>query len=446
MKSPRLCWWVAIGSLAAAEVFAGLAPRPRGEAVEVGQNTVGDQQSVVVGMTPNEDFVVAWQGDVPEALGGTPAQGTFLRSFDGATGAPITNEIELESPANYPAIAVAHDRSAFVVWEGNDSDGVGLRGKRCFEGECSLPFAINTTEAGDQRRAAVAVSPTGDALVVWEGEAQDPGGSDAIVGRYFPNGPSLGGPSAEFIVNATAAGLQRRPIVAYAGPGPAYTVVWDGPTGQGNGILARRVIENAPQGLDVVVADNGASDPAVGVQPTGGIHVFVWVGSDSSGSAVLGRYFTGDLSMAGTQFLVNVIEDGDQTDPDVTVDGFGVATFVWRSTEVPPGAATPLVGSPIFLKGIKGTGGLGGLTENGAEPEALGGIQFTPEFFIAGAPLLGRGRIAGQERGNFVVSWHQSSGADLGAFVRRYGAGIFGDGFEGGNTCTWSSGVGGGCP
>lgn len=423
---------------AAGSLGAGEPPRPRGEGTEAPQVTVGDQQRPLVDSTSSGDFVVTWQGDIAVPVVGGPDQGVYFRAFEERDGAPVSGEILLDNEARAPVLATTDDGTAIVVWEALDDDGAGLKARRCREDTCSVVFSVNETTAGDQKSPAVAAVPGGGHLVVWQSAGQDSDQSTAIVGRYFPEAPAMPGP--EHVINDAAAGDQTDPAVAYSPLTGLFTVVWFGSGGSGSGIAARRFqIGEGPTGLDVPIAATSMGGVALDIQPGGdGQHFVVWTAPDADGTGIFGRRLDATLSQASNVFRINQIEAGNQDQPAVAADAIEGATFVWVSTEPPPAPLSePLLGSPIFLKGVKGSGSLGSPLAEGGLPPA----HFSFEFEISSGFEIANPAIGGDPRGNFVVSWQQQGDFDLGAFIRRYGALIFEDDFELGNSSRWSATV-----
>jgi len=136
---------------------------------------------------------------------------------------------------------------------------------------------INTETDQPQTRPDVAMATDGRSVVVWESYLQD-GSGWGIFGQRFD---AAGNPAgAEFQVNATAAGDQRYPAAAMR-PDGSFTVVW----------------------LD----------------------------SDGAGDGIRGRRFNAAGAPVGSDFTVNLTTAGDQTEPDVAVDGSGAGIVVWQS-------------------------------------------------------------------------------------------------------------------
>lgn len=136
---------------------------------------------------------------------------------------------------------------------------------------------VNTETVGAQTRPDAAMNATGDSVVVWESYLQDGGGWGIFGQRFDADGNPVG---SEFQVNSTGAGDQRYPAAAIR-PDGSFTVVW----------------------LD----------------------------SDADGDGIRGRRFTASGAPVGGDFAVNPTTAGDQTSPDVAVDGSGVGIVVWQS-------------------------------------------------------------------------------------------------------------------
>jgi len=193
---------------------------------------------------------------------------------------------------------------------------------------------INTETGGPQTRPDVAMNPGGDSVVVWESYLQDGSGWGVFGQRFDDTGAPAG---LEFQVNADSSGDQRYPAVTMRSDG-SFTVVW--------------------------------------------------VGSDGAGDGIRGRSFDASGAPLAGDFAVNLTTTGDQTGPDVAVDGSGAGLVVWQ------------------------TDATGDLEIRGRRLDAVGSA--------AGAELVinsttandqQRPAVSGAETGGFVVAW-QSYGQD----------------------------------
>ncbi|MBN2581092.1 MAG: trypsin-like serine protease, partial [Pirellulales bacterium] len=125
------------------------------------------------------------------------------------------------------SVDVDSDGDFAVVWTsfGQDGDGAGVYLRIFDQNKNALTneIRVNTTTAGNQRNASVAVDADGDLVVVWESEGQDADGSTGVYARRFDAmGNPLGG---EFRVNTNYTNDQINPDVAMD-PFGNFVIVW----------------------------------------------------------------------------------------------------------------------------------------------------------------------------------------------------------------------------
>jgi len=139
----------------------------------------------------------------------------------------------------------------------------------------------------------------------------------------------------EIPINTETSGPQTRPDAALAADGRSV-VVWESylQDGSGWGIFGQRFdADGAPAGSEFLVNSTTTGDQrfaAVGMAPSGAFTV-VWRGSDASGDGIRGRRFNADGTALGADFIINTTTNGDQSEPDVAIDGSGAALVVWQS-------------------------------------------------------------------------------------------------------------------
>lgn len=197
------------------------------EAFEVGAGRTGGSAPAIAGTASG--FVVAF------AAGGD----VWYQRF-GADGTPTDATAQSVAPAggarSTPSVGVAGDGSFLVAWAevGADSGGSGIRARIVAAGGAPLPdvLDVNTTEAGDQTRPAVAASDNAF-LIAFEsaGSVRAAGftsGGDRALNREQP--PTF----ADFEVAAGAA----QPSVTVVGSGAERT--WWIAYQAGDDIFARR--------------------------------------------------------------------------------------------------------------------------------------------------------------------------------------------------------------
>jgi len=189
-----------------------------------------DIEPAIARWSPGTEMIVVWGTNNP-ATGDTDSFGIDARGFD-ASGTPLGPAFRVNghiaSHQQKPDIGVAPGNGFLIVWEsdgsdGTDSDGFSIQAHRfSAAGVGGTLFQVNSFTTGGQRRPAVALAADGTALVVWEGtsEGTDPDGS--IQGRIVDStGEPLG---SDFQINTTTAGEQTHPQVAPLGD--CFQVVW----------------------------------------------------------------------------------------------------------------------------------------------------------------------------------------------------------------------------
>ena len=171
-----------------------------GSEFRVNETTDGNQQYGRIATADGGDFVVAWAST---GQNGT-ARDVYARRYT-AAGAPKGGEFRVnETTAGEqfaPTVAADADGDFLVTWTTalQDGDAFGVYG-RAFD-PTGAPrggeFRVNTTTARNQVYSAVAFDADGDAVVVWESEAQD-GGFFGVYGQRFA-APDVTPPSADIL-------------------------------------------------------------------------------------------------------------------------------------------------------------------------------------------------------------------------------------------------------
>jgi hypothetical protein len=356
------------------------------------------------------NFVVVWQ----RHAGGSEAWDVVARLYD-RTGSPLGAEFLVNATTagcqQRPSVAADRAGNFVVVWqsEGQDGSGWGVFGRRFASDGTALggEFPVNVTTAGAQQAPVVARHPDGSFLVAWQSEASQPDSTSwDVFGRGFD--PSGVPASPEFLVNATTAGAQSGPRIAYLHGSPSrYAIVWQsqGQDGSGAGVY-RRIFSlegtaqspeqaasssNGSQAHPTVAADasgnfsvawespealysrrfNLASNPLAGEVPIvaglpgeghhpavagngSGDFLVAWerANGDADGSAIFARLFDHRQLPRGPEFRVSSTETGDQTGAAAASSPGGNVMVAWSST--PPAAAD--TGVLAQRNGIPGMG------------------------------------------------------------------------------------------
>ncbi len=206
---------------------------------QVNTYVYGNQSAPAVGADGDGDFLVAWSSFEQDGYG----TGVFAQRFSSA-GAPVGGEFQVNAytvgTQRFPAMAAIADRSFVVVWQSaRDGAGYGIFARLFASSGAPLgdEFQVNTSTLGGQRAASVAASAGGDFVVAWS-SGQFGFDYNALAQRFSSAGIALAG---EFQVHTYTAFYQRYPAVAPS-PGGGFVVVWEdlGQDAYPPGIFARR--------------------------------------------------------------------------------------------------------------------------------------------------------------------------------------------------------------
>ena len=287
----------------------------------------------------------------------------------------------------------------------------------------------------------MAMAPDGDFIVVWRSFGSDGTDTDSgsIQGQAFNSaGAPLGG---EFQVNTYTTGMQTVPAVGVDASGD-FVVVWesDGSSGTDTSYISvqgqRFSAAGAPVGDEFQVntyTTNRQLNASVGVDAAGEF-VVAWMsygssGSDNSTYSIQGQRFDAAGARAGGEFQVNTYTTSSQFAPSVSAGGPGDFVVTWMSygSSGSDDSAYSIQGQAYDAAGVPA----GGEFEVNTYTT---GNQFAPS-------------VAHSASGEFVVAWmsYGSNSTDTSSWSvrgQRYttgGENIFTDGFESGDTTSWTS-------
>jgi hypothetical protein len=387
-------------------------PTPMGE-FQISSAVNAAQFSSHIASDPNGNFVVVWQSDSQDGSG----WGIFARRYD-SVGVPQGNEFQVNSfTANnqfVPRVAMDANGNFAIVWESNgqDGNGYGVFCKRYNAAGVPLgnEFQVNTTTANNQGDPFIAMTPTGNFVVVWASELQD-GSLSGIYGQRFDSaGIPQGG---EFPVNTYTTDDQQQPSVSIDASGN-FAVAFEsqGQDGSGRGVFVRRFNAlGVPQGIEFQVntfTTGDQSDTWINMN-AGGNFVVVWnsIGQDNGGLGVYAQKFSASGVPQGSEFRVNSFTTGDQNYPTVAIESNGDFVVVWES----------------FGQDGSGKGVYGQRYSANGNPQ---GGEFQINAFIANDQF--NPFVTKYGTGNFIVVWISfgQDGFAEGVYGQRYlGTGSF---------------------
>jgi hypothetical protein len=222
-----------------------------------------------------------------------------------------------------PRVAVAPDGTAIVAWPRWDGASFRLQERRIAAG--GTPEEATRTLSGPGQNAIspqVDVAPDGEATVVWK--RFDGFRYLVLVRHILPDGTTDA--ASQRLSEAGQDAVE--PDVAVAADGTA-TAVWSRYDGADSIIQARRV---APDGTLAATANlsapgESAIQPHVALAPDGAATV-VWNRFDGANWLIQGQRLALGGAAAGGVFSLSAT-GRSAAEPQLTVDGRGVATAVW---------------------------------------------------------------------------------------------------------------------
>lgn len=154
------------------------------------------QEYPAIGIDAQGNFVIVWQAiNHPAETGSGRSWGVFVRRFDRLKN-PLSGEVLVnettEGTQRYAAIAMDAAGNFVISWQSQHQDasswGIFAREFRWDMTPLTGEYIVNTFEDGPQVLPAVAWSPAGNVVIVWEGRGSDPEpephGSGAIEGVH----------------------------------------------------------------------------------------------------------------------------------------------------------------------------------------------------------------------------------------------------------------------
>ena len=319
---------------------------------QVNTYTTGEQINTKVASGPDGDFVVVWQSN------GSFGTDTFGSSVQGQrynpNGTPEGGQFQVNSYEHgfqqAPAVAADAQGSFVVVWESNLGDGTdtsytSIQAQRYDANGAPVgeQFQVNSYTTYSQLRAAVAVEPDGDFVVVWDGlGSYDNDTSNRSVNgqRFDAQGMPVG---AEFQVNTYTTSGQSSPAVATDSSGN-FVVVWESYGSNGmdtsyNSIQGQRYdADGASVGSEFLVnsyTTNAQDRPGVAMVAQDDFTV-VWdshgsYGTDTSSTSVQMQFYDGSGAAVGEQFQINSYTTSGQYRAAVAANAQGNFVVVWDS-------------------------------------------------------------------------------------------------------------------
>ncbi|MBX3415675.1 MAG: putative Ig domain-containing protein [Pirellulales bacterium] len=319
-----------------------------GAEFRVNNATSGNQTAPSVAMDSFGNFVVAWQSSTGDGNG----DGIFARRF-AYDAFPLTGDFVVNSATTgnqqAPAVAMADDGRFVVAYQSSVGDGSGLgvytRLYQANGNAVAGAVLVNQTTTGNQFAPAVAMDSTGRFVVSWTSAGQDGSGETIVARRYGNTGAVL---ADEFIVNQTTDGNQSAPSIAANADG-SFVVAWHSANvdGNGSGIVARRYsASGAATSSEFVVnqvsAGNQTNASVVTVGASGFLVAWQSAGQDGDGEAIVARRYDSSGNALEDEFVVNTFAAGAQTLPAAIMQADGDFLIAWQSPGQESGGGSSL--------------------------------------------------------------------------------------------------------
>ncbi len=340
----------------------------------VNVTTFGNQNLPSVGADNGGNFVVVWSGEGP-----VDASGIFARPYT-AAGTPRSGEIAVNTTTagtqSDADVAVDNGGDFIVVWSGAgpaDVQGIYARVFNSNGTPASGEIQVNVDTTGVQSRPTVTTDSNGDFVVVWESMSAD---WDIYFRRFTRSGSAQGG---EVLAHASSAGSQRNPAVSRASNGN-FVVVWDGDSAGDRDIFMRHFSgSGTPQAVETranATARGDQRDACIDLD-SGGEFIVAWASDDDSTAGfdwnIRLQQFTKDGFKVSGETVAHDSATGPQSAPSIALDDLEAFTVAWQG-------AGPGDNDGIFGRffGLQATADIAlGLNVSQAAPDEGSTIQLT---------------------------------------------------------------------
>lgn len=282
-------------------------------------------------------------------------------------------------------------------------------------------YAIVGAKKGSQDASAVALGASKGAIV-WQDNQVD---SDGLgIGMQWLN-QAFSATFSSFKVNVTEAGNQEKPRVAMT-PGDGAVVVWQGGSEVDTDIYARFL---SPDGAFMTgeikvntYTDLLQVDPDVAVLADGTV-IVVWssFGQDGSYQGVYGQRLSAAGQKLGAEFQVNQYTLNNQRNPSVTAlpaGGFVVSWVCEKPSQLVVNTQLTPVDGGTWVQQITNN------VEIDARRYDSAGVALGNEFRVdAGGQICSSPNVCPREDGGFSFVWNQKVlGEDWDIYTRSYNA------------------------
>lgn len=259
-----------------------------GTELRVNTYTTDFQDFPAVAMNASGQFVVAWVSNGQDGDG----YGIFAQRFD-SSGLPVGSEFKVNTyttgKQHLPAVAIDSAGDFVISWQSYAQDGnnYGVYAQRYDSSGVAQggEFQVNAYTTSRQESPSVAMDALGNFVITWGSVGQDGDSFGVYARRYNKSGASLG---PEFLVNTYTTSIQSVPIVAMD-PSGEFVITWNGlyQDGSSTGVFAQQfTAAGLKRGSEFQVntyTTNSQGGPSAAMD-TNGDFVVVWNSYQQDGS------------------------------------------------------------------------------------------------------------------------------------------------------------------
>lgn len=382
-----------------------------------------DHRSPAVACSSGGPFVATWSAET--FLSGHDIYAR-LYNFDGSpASAPILLTLSDGLHYDLPRVARADSGSFVVVWTnwgGSNGTDIAVYLQDA-AGNPVAQFPANSHTAGEQSHPDVASDAAGNFVVVWRGLG--PGDEWGTWYRLFDASGVPFGPEVALEASGNGA-ADDDPVVAMHRTLGTFVAAWEHLPGTGTDIHARRFdAAGAPAGPIFVASSSSGADytsPAIAMDADGDFAILYEGEGQGDDFGILGQLYGAAGSPIGGEFWVNASIDGWHYQPRAAFEPSGSFVVAW--TRLLASESSRAYATRFSASGIRSDRDDFPVTADFDPPR----LQAVNSFCLDGDDTL---RALLTERfGQF---------ADDQIFSQRLEVSLFLNGFDAGDTASWSA-------
>lgn len=298
-----------------------------------------DQNSTVVSIDGNGDFIVFWSNNSYDGKN----RGIYGQRFN-AKGERLGKEFQLNGLTSTKPIDLAIDSDVegnfTVLWSTTKEDGnTGIYGRQYdYQGLAKgEEFQVAATTTAEVRYPSIAMTAAGEFIATWSSSSQSSSnGWDLYAQRFGVDGQKIGN---AFKVTEQSANDPIQAQVAIDDAGHVV-ITWEelsqSVNSEHHSIYAQRYNFDDVEASDAFLVSSGQGDhrySTVAIDSTGS-YLIAWQSNELSGNwDILARWFNAEGVAQGNAFLVTQ-EAGDQQQPSITMADNGNVVITWTGNNL----------------------------------------------------------------------------------------------------------------